>query len=97
MSDSTPRSPRDTLGVVFLPSTAPEQLEGVARRGRSVRASRDLAVGGLLQGERCRAGRGAAGLDLTRRVGIGLLPVPLRNVAATAMEVATLHGSSRAG
>ena len=25
------------------------------------------------------------------RVGVGLLPVPLRNVAVTAMETATLH------
>jgi alkanesulfonate monooxygenase SsuD/methylene tetrahydromethanopterin reductase-like flavin-dependent oxidoreductase (luciferase family) len=35
----------------------------------------------------------AAALAWTERlrVGVGLLPVPLRNVALTAMEVATLH------
>src|SRR5690606_25039341 len=37
--------------------------------------------------------RGAAVLAWTERVrvGVGLLPVPLRNVALTAMEAATLH------
>ncbi len=78
------------LGVIFPPDLAPEQLRPVAM------AADESGVGELWLWEDCFAESGiataAAVLAWTRRlrVGIGLLPVPLRNVALTAMELATL-------
>jgi alkanesulfonate monooxygenase SsuD/methylene tetrahydromethanopterin reductase-like flavin-dependent oxidoreductase (luciferase family) len=80
-----------TLGAVFLPSSPPEQLEAVAREADRA-GLRELWLW-----EDCFKESGvataAALLAWTSRVriGIGLLPVPLRNVAVTAMEVATLQ------
>lgn len=80
-----------TLGAIFPPSQPPEQL-------RSVACAADKA--GLEQlwlWEDCFKESGiataAAVLGWTERltVGIGLLPVPLRNVALTAMELATIE------
>src|SRR3984957_15472141 len=75
-----------TLAAIFTPDQPPERLGPVA-------------AGGLEQlwvWEDCFRESGiataAAVLATTSRlgVGIGLLPVPLRNVALTAMEIATL-------
>ncbi|HEU5265156.1 MAG TPA: LLM class flavin-dependent oxidoreductase [Jatrophihabitans sp.] len=80
-----------TLGVIFPPELPPERL-------RSIAESADRA--GLEQlwlWEDCFKESGiaaaASALAWTQRltVGIGLLPVPLRNVALTAMELATLE------
>ena len=49
-----------------------------------------MALGGLLPRGRAGRGDGRAGLVHSVRVGIGLLPVPLRNLALAAMEIATL-------
>jgi alkanesulfonate monooxygenase SsuD/methylene tetrahydromethanopterin reductase-like flavin-dependent oxidoreductase (luciferase family) len=80
-----------TLGAVFLPQFAPERL-------RSVAQAADVAgLEELWLWEDCFLNSGiaaaSAALAWTERlrVGVGLLPVPLRNVALTAMEVATLH------
>jgi alkanesulfonate monooxygenase SsuD/methylene tetrahydromethanopterin reductase-like flavin-dependent oxidoreductase (luciferase family) len=79
------------LGTVFLPQLPPERLRLVAR------AADDAGLEELWLWEDCFYEGGiataAAALAWTRRlrVGIGLLPVPLRNVALTAMELATLH------
>jgi len=79
------------LGAVSLPQLAPERLWAVAR------AAEDAGLEQLWLWEDCFWGSGiasaAAVLAWTERlrVGVGLLPVPLRNVALTAMEVATLH------
>jgi alkanesulfonate monooxygenase SsuD/methylene tetrahydromethanopterin reductase-like flavin-dependent oxidoreductase (luciferase family) len=79
-----------TLGAVFLPQLPPERLREVAR------AADDAGLEELWLWEDCFLESGiasaAAALAWTRRlrVGVGLLPVPLRNVALTAMEVATL-------
>jgi alkanesulfonate monooxygenase SsuD/methylene tetrahydromethanopterin reductase-like flavin-dependent oxidoreductase (luciferase family) len=76
---------------VFLPQFPPERLHAVAR------AADDVGLEELWLWEDCfREGAiatAAAALAWTSRVrvGIGLLPVPLRNVAITAMEAATLH------
>lgn len=79
-----------TLGVIFPPDLPPEQL-------RSVAVSADGAgVSELWLWEDCfkESGVATAAVVLawtkTLRVGIGLCPAPLRNVALTAMEVATL-------
>jgi alkanesulfonate monooxygenase SsuD/methylene tetrahydromethanopterin reductase-like flavin-dependent oxidoreductase (luciferase family) len=79
------------LGAVFLPQLPPERLRAVAR------AADEAGLDELWLWEDCVLESGvasvAAALAWTDRlrVGVGLLPVPLRNVALTAMEVATLH------
>src|SRR3954468_9249148 len=78
------------LGAVCLPQLPPERLRDVAR------AADSAGLEELWLWEDCFWGGGiataAAVLAWTERlrVGIGLLPVPLRNVALTAMELATL-------
>lgn len=78
------------LGIVFPPDQPPERLRDVAV------AAEDAGLDDLWLWEDCFAESGiapaAAALAWTERihVGIGLLPVPLRNVALTAMEIATL-------
>ena len=78
------------LGVIFPPDLAPEELRPVAM------AAEESGLDELWLWEDCFAESGiataAAVLAWTERlrVGIGLLPVPLRNVALTAMELATL-------
>lgn len=80
-----------TLGVIFSPDRPPEQLREVAL------AADDAGLEQLWLWEDCFYESGvataAAVLGWTRNlaVGIGLLPVPLRNVALTAMELATLE------
>ncbi|MFI8302240.1 LLM class flavin-dependent oxidoreductase [Streptomyces sp. NPDC085927] len=80
-----------TLGAVFRPQLAPERLRAVAR------SAEDAGLDELWLWEDCFREGGistaAAALAWTERVriGVGLLPVPLRNVAITAMEAATLH------
>ncbi|MFI9821685.1 LLM class flavin-dependent oxidoreductase [Streptomyces sp. NPDC052013] len=80
-----------TLGAVVRPQLAPERIRSVV----------DVADRGGLEEvwlwEDCFREGGissaAAALAWSERVrvGVGLLPVPLRNVAVTAMEAATLH------
>ncbi|MGA3218499.1 MAG: LLM class flavin-dependent oxidoreductase [Acidimicrobiales bacterium] len=79
-----------SLGAVFLPQLPPERLASVAR------AADGAGLEELWLWEDCFRESGiataATALALTSRarLGIGLLPAPLRNVALTAMEVATL-------
>ncbi|MEV6807233.1 LLM class flavin-dependent oxidoreductase [Streptomyces sp. NPDC017248] len=78
------------LGAVFRPQLPPERLRSVAR------LADDTGLDELWLWEDCFLEGGistaAAALAWTERVrvGIGLLPVPLRNVAVTAMEAASL-------
>lgn len=82
---------RPSLGITFVPTLPPEQLIGLAQTAD--REGLDV----LWVWEDCFAESGvttaAAALASTSRlrVGIALLPVPLRNVAVTAMEFATLE------
>ncbi|MGQ5635359.1 MULTISPECIES: LLM class flavin-dependent oxidoreductase [unclassified Streptomyces] len=79
------------LGVVFRPQLPPERLKAVAR------VADEAGLDELWLWEDCFREGGistaAAALAWTERVrvGVGLLPVPLRNVALTAMEAASLH------
>jgi alkanesulfonate monooxygenase SsuD/methylene tetrahydromethanopterin reductase-like flavin-dependent oxidoreductase (luciferase family) len=79
-----------TVGVVFRPQQPPEDLEAV------VRAVDEAGVPELWLWEDCFLEGGlttaTAALAWSQRVrvGIGLLPVPLRNPALVAMEVATV-------
>lgn len=80
-----------TLGVVFRPQFAPERLRAVAR------VADEVGLDELWLWEDCFFESGlataAAALGWTERVrvGVGLLPVPLRNVALSAMEMATIE------
>ncbi|MFD7277562.1 LLM class flavin-dependent oxidoreductase [Streptomyces sp. NPDC059862] len=79
------------LGAVFRPQLPPERLRALAR------LADDTGLDQLWLWEDCFREGGistaAAALAWTERVrvGVGLLPVPLRNVAITAMEAASLH------
>ena len=79
-----------SLGVVLVPTLPPEALRPLA-------AAADRHLDELWVWEDCFKESGiaaaAAALAWTTqvRVGIGLAPVPLRNVALLAMELATLH------
>lgn len=79
------------LGAVFRPQLPPERLRVM------VRVAEEAGLEELWLWEDCflEGGISAAGAALAwserLRVGVGLLPVPLRNVAVTAMEIATLH------
>jgi alkanesulfonate monooxygenase SsuD/methylene tetrahydromethanopterin reductase-like flavin-dependent oxidoreductase (luciferase family) len=79
-----------TLAAIFTPDQPPERLAGVAA------AAEAAGLAQLWVWEDCFRESGIATatavLATTSRltVGIGLLPVPLRNVALTAMEIATL-------
>ncbi|MFF7170160.1 LLM class flavin-dependent oxidoreductase [Streptomyces pseudovenezuelae] len=79
------------LGAVFRPQLPPERLRALAR------LADERGLEELWLWEDCFREGGistaAAALAWTERVriGVGLLPVPLRNVAITAMEAATLH------
>ncbi|TNY38399.1 LLM class flavin-dependent oxidoreductase [Thermomonospora catenispora] len=78
------------LGMIFRPQFPPERLRAVAR------AADEAGLEELWLWEDCFLESGvasaAAALAWTERlhVGIGILPVPLRNVALTAMETATV-------
>jgi alkanesulfonate monooxygenase SsuD/methylene tetrahydromethanopterin reductase-like flavin-dependent oxidoreductase (luciferase family) len=80
-----------TLGVVCRPEFPPERVRDIAV------AADDAGLDELWLWEDCFWGGGfaaaAAVLGWTRRlrVGVGVFPVPLRNVALTAMEAAMLH------
>ena len=79
------------LGAVFLPQLPPERLREVAE------AADASGLDELWLWEDCFSEGGvsaaAAALAWTSRVrvGVGLLPVPLRNAAVAAMEAAVLH------
>ena len=79
-----------TVGVVFRPQQPPEALEAV------VRAVDEVGVPELWLWEDCFLEGGlttataALAWSARLRVGVGLLPVPLRNPALAAMEIATI-------
>ena len=79
-----------TLGIVFRPQSPPEELRAV------VELAERAGVAELWLWEDCflegglTAATAALAWSERLRVGIGLLPVPLRNPALAAMEIATV-------
>lgn len=80
-----------TIGAVFRPQVAPERLRDAAR------TADDSGLEQLWLWEDCFFQSGIASVGAALgwtervRVGVGLLPVPLRNVALATMEAATLY------
>src|ERR1700759_3517106 len=78
------------LGVISLPQNPPEKLRGIAR------AAEEAGLEELWLWEDCFLAGGVAAASAALawterlRVGIGIMPVPFRNVALCAMEVAAL-------
>jgi alkanesulfonate monooxygenase SsuD/methylene tetrahydromethanopterin reductase-like flavin-dependent oxidoreductase (luciferase family) len=79
-----------TLAAIFPPTQAPERLGAVAAAAEAS----GLPELWVWEDCFCQSGIATATAILAAtsqvRVGIGLLPVPLRNVALTAMEIATV-------
>ncbi|WP_169581149.1 MULTISPECIES: LLM class flavin-dependent oxidoreductase [Microbacterium] len=79
------------LGAIFIPDLPPERLRS------SVQAAEAAGVDELWLWEDCfrEAAFSSAGAALAwterLRIGIGIAPMPLRNVALTAMEIATVE------
>jgi alkanesulfonate monooxygenase SsuD/methylene tetrahydromethanopterin reductase-like flavin-dependent oxidoreductase (luciferase family) len=79
------------VGAVFIPQFAPERLRSVAV------AADDAGLPQLWLWEDCfkiggvAAATAALAWTTRLKVGVGIFPVPLRNVALTAMELTTLH------
>ncbi|MFA4841106.1 MAG: LLM class flavin-dependent oxidoreductase [Agrococcus sp.] len=82
--------PAPTIGLILPPDQAPERFVDVAREADHA------GVDELWLWEDCfgQSGTSTAAAVLAAtdriRVGLGLMPVPLRNVALTAMEIATI-------
>lgn len=82
-----------SVGVVYRPQFAPERLAATAR------AADEAGLDELWLWEDCflSGGISAVAIALANserlKVGVGVLPVPMRNVAVTAMEIATLARS----
>lgn len=79
------------LGCVYLPQFAPERIAATAR------AADAAGLDELWLWEDCFLAGGVSGAAIALAnserltVGVGVLPIPLRNIALTAMEIATLH------
>ena len=79
------------LGVAYVPTTPPEQLRALAETAE--RSGLDELWVWEDSFKQSGIASATAALACTERisVGIGLLPVPFRNVALTAMELATVE------
>jgi 5,10-methylenetetrahydromethanopterin reductase len=78
------------LGVVFLPALPPERLRSVALAADASGLDEFWLWEDCFKEGGIAAASAALAWTERVRVGIGLMPVPLRNVALQAMEIATL-------
>jgi alkanesulfonate monooxygenase SsuD/methylene tetrahydromethanopterin reductase-like flavin-dependent oxidoreductase (luciferase family) len=80
-----------TLGVVCLPQMPPEQLRNVAVASDAAGLEELWLWEDCFWGGAVPACSAALAWTSSLRVGVGVLPVPLRNVATAAMDAAMLH------
>jgi alkanesulfonate monooxygenase SsuD/methylene tetrahydromethanopterin reductase-like flavin-dependent oxidoreductase (luciferase family) len=80
-----------TLGVVCLPQVPPEQLRNVAVAADAAGLEELWLWEDCFWGGAVPACSAALAWTTSLRVGVGVLPVPLRNVATAAMDAAMLH------
>ncbi|MEU9974660.1 LLM class flavin-dependent oxidoreductase [Streptomyces sp. NPDC051014] len=80
-----------TLGAVFRPQLPPERLRDVVRVGDEVGLEELWLWEDCFREGGISTAAAALAWSERMRIGVGLLPVPLRNVAVTAMEAAALH------
>jgi alkanesulfonate monooxygenase SsuD/methylene tetrahydromethanopterin reductase-like flavin-dependent oxidoreductase (luciferase family) len=78
------------LGVCFIPTLAPERLRPLARAAEAAGLDEFWVWEDCFKESGVATAVAALASTGRIRVGIGLLPVPLRNVAITAMEFATI-------
>lgn len=79
------------LGIAYVPTMAPERLREVATAAESAGLDELWVWEDCFKQSGIASAAAALAMTSTIPVGIGLLPVPLRNVALTAMEFATLE------
>jgi alkanesulfonate monooxygenase SsuD/methylene tetrahydromethanopterin reductase-like flavin-dependent oxidoreductase (luciferase family) len=79
-----------TLGAVFLPQFPPERLRSVALAADAAGLEELWLWEDCFREGGLTSAAAALAFTSTLRVGIGLLPMPLRSIAITAMEVATI-------
>ena len=80
-----------TLGVVCLPQVPPEQLRNVAVAADAAGLDELWLWEDCFWGGAVPACAAALAWTTRLRVGIGVLPVPLRNIVTTAMDAAMLY------
>src|ERR1700691_5872523 len=80
-----------TLGVACLPQLPPEKLRDVAVAADAAGLEELWLWEDCFWGGAVPACSAALAWTTSLRVGIGVLPVPLRNVASAAMDTAMLH------
>jgi alkanesulfonate monooxygenase SsuD/methylene tetrahydromethanopterin reductase-like flavin-dependent oxidoreductase (luciferase family) len=80
-----------TLGVVCLPQMPPERLRNLAVAADAAGLEELWLWEDCFWGGAVPACSAALAWTASLRVGIGVLPVPLRNVATAAMDAAMLH------
>src|SRR5271154_4371241 len=79
-----------TLAAIFTPDQPPERLGPVAAAAEAGGLEQLWGWGDCFKESGIATATAVLATTSHLGVGIGLLPVPLRNVALTAMEIATL-------
>ena len=79
------------LGIAYVPTLPPERLQELATGAESAGLDELWVWEDCFKQSGIASAAAALAMTTTIPVGIGLLPAPLRNVALTAMELATLE------
>jgi alkanesulfonate monooxygenase SsuD/methylene tetrahydromethanopterin reductase-like flavin-dependent oxidoreductase (luciferase family) len=79
-----------TIGTIFQPTFAPEGLAAIARRAELAGLDELWVFEDCFKESGIAAMTAALAATERIRIGVGILPMPLRNVAITAMELATI-------
>ena len=79
------------LGLAFVPTQPPERLRAVATAAEASGLAELWVWEDCFKESAITSATAALAWTSTLRVGIGLMPAPLRNVALTAMEVAMME------